>query len=124
MKLVLTTVFDATEPDAAKENVAFHLNAGVDLVLAAVRDDEAESALRSLGDQVLVERTGGGGTEVRTQLARRAATEHGADLILVSKFASHAALDGYQSHPEHLALVPFVVEAQSERRVVDYETLR
>jgi len=53
-----------------------------------------------------------------------AATEHGADLILVSKFASHAALDGYQSHPEHLALVPFVVEAQSERRVVDYETLR
>jgi hypothetical protein len=82
MKLVLISVFDATEPDAVRENVAFHLNAGVDLVLAAVGDDEAESALRSLGDQVHVERTGGGGSELRTRLARRGATEHGADWVI------------------------------------------
>ena len=82
MKLVLISVFDATEPDAVRENVAFHLNAGVDLVLAAVSDDKAESALRSLGDQVLVERTRGGGGELRTQLARRAANEHGADWVI------------------------------------------
>ena len=82
MKLVLTTVFDGHDPDAAKENVAFHLNAGVDVVVAVVRDDEVEHALRALGDQVLTERAEGGSSELRTHLARRAATEQGADWVI------------------------------------------
>ncbi|HHH72640.1 MAG TPA: Dabb family protein, partial [Sulfuricurvum sp.] len=32
-----------------------------------------------------------------------------------------AALEAYQRHPEHQALIPFIGGASSERRVVDYE---
>ena len=42
-------------------------------------------------------------------------------LALVSEFASKEALAGYQVHPEHKAIVPFVAEAATERRMVDYE---
>jgi hypothetical protein len=49
------------------------------------------------------------------------ATESSADLALYSEFASREALDAYQIHPEHKAIMPFVGEARSERRMVDYE---
>jgi quinol monooxygenase YgiN len=44
-----------------------------------------------------------------------------ADIALYSEFETRAALDGYQAHPAHKAIMPFVAEARSERRVVDYE---
>ena len=43
------------------------------------------------------------------------------DIVLYSEFESRAALDGYQNHPGHLAMVPIVREWRVERRVVDYE---
>jgi quinol monooxygenase YgiN len=44
-----------------------------------------------------------------------------ADFALYSEFESRAALDGYQAHPAHQAMVPLVRELTMERRVVDYE---
>lgn len=49
------------------------------------------------------------------------ATPSSSDIVLYSEFASQEALNAYQVHPEHKAIVPFVAEAQSERRMVDYE---
>lgn len=49
-------------------------------------------------------------------------SETSGDVVLYSEFESRAALDAYQAHPEHKAIMPFVMEARSERRVVDYET--
>ncbi len=49
------------------------------------------------------------------------ASAESADLCLYSEFESKAALDFYQSHPLHKAIMPFIGEARSERRVVDYE---
>lgn len=49
------------------------------------------------------------------------ATESSADLALYSEFVSREALDAYQVHPEHKSIMPFVGEARSERRMVDYE---
>ena len=49
------------------------------------------------------------------------ATPSSADLVLVSEHTSREALAGYQAHPLHQAIVPFVAEAASERRMVDYE---
>ncbi len=48
-------------------------------------------------------------------------TDASGDLVLYSEFESRAALDAYQEHPLHKAVMPFVLEARSERRVVDYE---
>jgi len=48
-------------------------------------------------------------------------TDQSADLVINSTFESRAALDAYQSHPAHQAVLPFIVEARSERRLVDYE---
>jgi hypothetical protein len=48
-------------------------------------------------------------------------SEQSADLALYSEFATRADLDAYQEHPAHKALLPFIGEARSERRVVDYE---
>jgi hypothetical protein len=84
MRLVLTTVFGPDDADLAEENVRFHLNAGVDLVLAGVGDGPAGRALRSFGDRVRVERTEGSENELRTRLARQAVTEHGADWVINS----------------------------------------
>jgi hypothetical protein len=81
VKLVLTTVFDGEDAEAAEANVAFHLAAGVDLVLAVVRDDRVAAALQAFGDRVRVER-GGGDRELRTGLARRAVTDHGAEWVI------------------------------------------
>jgi len=82
MKLVLTTVFEHDDGDVAEANVLFHLNAGVDLVLAAAEDDGIAATLRSLGDRVRVEPTGGSEGELRTRLARHAVTEHRADWVI------------------------------------------
>jgi quinol monooxygenase YgiN len=49
------------------------------------------------------------------------ATDQSADLVLYSEFASREALDGYQKHPAHQAILPFIAEARSERLLVDYE---
>lgn len=43
------------------------------------------------------------------------------DVVLYSEFDSHAALQAYQNHPEHNAVIPFVKSVRGERRVVDYE---
>ena len=43
------------------------------------------------------------------------------DIILDSEFESQAALDGYQAHPLHNAIVPMVRDVRVERRVGDYE---
>jgi hypothetical protein len=81
VKLVLTTVFDGDDAASAEANVAYHLAAGADLVLAAVRDDRVAAALQSFGDRVQVER-GGEQSELRTALARQAVTDHGADWVI------------------------------------------
>jgi len=82
MKLILTIVLDRDEADFAEANVRFHLNAGVDLVLAAVGDDRVGEALRSFGDQVRVEPKEGSDGALRTRLARRAVSEEGADGVI------------------------------------------
>jgi hypothetical protein len=43
------------------------------------------------------------------------------DIVLYSEFESREALAGYETHAEHLALVPMVREVRTEKRVVDYE---
>jgi hypothetical protein len=82
MRLVLTTVFEPDDADVAEENVRFHLNAGIDLILAAVGDERAGEALRLFGDRVRLERTEGSEGELRTRLARQAVKEHGADWVI------------------------------------------
>ena len=84
MKLVLTTAFGPGDSDIAEAHVRFHLDAGVDVVLAAVEDDPTGEALRALGDRVRVERSGAADAELRTRLARQAGTEHEADWVISS----------------------------------------
>jgi quinol monooxygenase YgiN len=43
------------------------------------------------------------------------------DIVLYSTFSDKAALEFYQQHPLHKAVMPFIGEARLERRVVDYE---
>ena len=50
-----------------------------------------------------------------------AAGDDASDIALYSEFESRAALDGYQDHPAHLAMLPVVRKVRVERRVVDYE---
>lgn len=49
------------------------------------------------------------------------AGETSSHVALYSEFASKEALAIYQAHPEHKAIVSFVVEAAAERRMVDYD---
>jgi len=49
-------------------------------------------------------------------------TDNSCDLALYSEFESRAALDAYQAHPDHKAVMTFILEARSERHLVDYET--
>jgi plasmid stability protein len=49
-------------------------------------------------------------------------TDNSCDLALYSEFESRAALDVYQAHPDHKAVMPFILEARSERHLVDYES--
>jgi len=48
-------------------------------------------------------------------------TSESSDIVLYSEFTSKKDLENYQAHPEHKAIMPFVAEARSERRMVDYE---
>lgn len=43
------------------------------------------------------------------------------DVVLYSELSSKEALDSYQSHPLHQAVLPFVREVVSGRVAVDYE---
>jgi hypothetical protein len=44
-----------------------------------------------------------------------------ADVVLFSTFANRKDLDNYMEHPEHAAIVPFIVKVTCELRVADYE---
>lgn len=48
-------------------------------------------------------------------------TESSSDLVLYSEFETREALEEYPSHPEHLALKPFIEAIRCERRMIDYE---
>ena len=48
-------------------------------------------------------------------------SQESADVVLYSEFTDREALDFYQQHPLHKEIMPFIAEARSERRVVDYE---
>jgi hypothetical protein len=43
------------------------------------------------------------------------------DLALYAELTDKTALDRYQSHPLHQAVLPFVREAAADRKAVDYE---
>ncbi len=49
-------------------------------------------------------------------------SETSSDIALYSELENRAALGTYQAHPAHQAILPLIVEARSERRVVDYES--
>jgi hypothetical protein len=56
--------------------------------------------------------------EVGIDLTRSDASS---DLVLNGTFASVAALEAYQRHPDHLAVASFLSRVRSARTVVDYE---
>jgi hypothetical protein len=43
------------------------------------------------------------------------------DVVLYSEFASRAALDAYQQHPQHHALKPFFGAVREARQCMDYQ---
>lgn len=43
------------------------------------------------------------------------------DVVLYSEFESAAALDAYQTHPQHQALKPFIGAVREARQCMDYE---
>ncbi len=43
------------------------------------------------------------------------------DVVLYSELSSKEALDTYQNHPLHQAILPFVRDAVTERKAVDFE---
>lgn len=45
-----------------------------------------------------------------------------ADIALYAVFTCREAHDHYQQHPLHRAIMPLIMEARTERRVIDYET--
>lgn len=47
-------------------------------------------------------------------------TDSSGDVVLYSEFMTEKDLENYQNHPEHKAVMPFIMEARTERRVVDY----
>lgn len=48
-------------------------------------------------------------------------TDNSGDIILYSEFESKEHLETYRMHPEHRAIIPFILEAVSDRLVVDYQ---
>ena len=48
-------------------------------------------------------------------------TGDSADVALYSEFEDRAALDAYQTHPEHLRAAEFIAGVRQTRAVVDYE---
>jgi hypothetical protein len=43
------------------------------------------------------------------------------DVVMYSEFVDKAALDSYQSHPQHMALKPFFSAIRDARQCMDYE---
>lgn len=43
------------------------------------------------------------------------------DVVLYSELVSKEALDTYQNHPLHQAVLPFIREAVMDRKAVDFE---
>lgn len=43
------------------------------------------------------------------------------DVALYSELATREALDAYQNHPKHQAILPFVRGVVEDRKAVDYE---
>ncbi|NDV69128.1 Dabb family protein [Dysgonomonas sp. 25] len=43
------------------------------------------------------------------------------DVVLYSELSSREALDTYQNHPLHQATLPFIREAVTDRKAVDFE---
>jgi hypothetical protein len=91
MKLVMSIIVGDVYADDLDVQVSFHLNSGVDAILVADAGigDDARSVLMSYasaGSVHLVSDTSGQTEhERRTSLARRAATEYGADWVLDSR---------------------------------------
>ena len=50
------------------------------------------------------------------------AGDDAADVALCAEFDSRAAFQAYDDHPAHKALVGFIGEVRSERRVIAYES--
>ncbi len=48
-------------------------------------------------------------------------TSQDADLVLYTELKNRSALDAYQQHPAHQAVIPLVKTLCRARRVVDYE---
>jgi hypothetical protein len=48
-------------------------------------------------------------------------TKISADVVAYCTFANREDLDNYLNHPDHSAVVPFLVKVNSELRVADYE---
>jgi hypothetical protein len=58
----------------------------------------------------------------RLEIGSNFQTREGAwDLALYSEFETKEALDGYQTHPEHLKVIEFLRTVRDQRAVVDYE---
>jgi len=49
-------------------------------------------------------------------------SEQSADLVLVAELADREALESYQNHPLHQAVIPLVKAAAIARTVADYDT--
>ena len=49
-------------------------------------------------------------------------TNESADVALYSEFENREALKSYTEHPDHKAILPFVKDIRTERRVVDFES--
>jgi hypothetical protein len=92
MKLVMTLVV-RDESDVVDTQIAYHLNAGVDFVIAAIGEASEETVAllapyeRDGSLRLLTERGEGSAAESRTLMARLAATEFGADWVVNAESA-------------------------------------
>lgn len=48
-------------------------------------------------------------------------TRNSADIAAYCTFANRDDIDKYQTHPEHMAVIPLIMKTASEFRMVDYE---
>jgi len=86
MKLVMTLLV-RDESDVVDTQIAYHLNAGVDFVIAAIGEASQETAALLApyerdGSLRLLTEQGDSPAESRTRMARLAATEFGADWVV------------------------------------------
>ena len=98
------------DPDVVRAHLAFHLSAGVDLVIAAVGSavEETREVLDSYvrTEQLeLVPAESEAGAGWRTDMARRAVADHGADWV-ISSDADEFWWPRGESLPDVLAVIP------------------